>query len=538
MLANKSHTIDEGAIIHQVEKICKSEELAPKKLLCDFLSYIVSEYLAGRAEHIKGYSIAIDVFGREFDFDPGQDALVRIHAGRLRRMLELYYLKSGVGDQIRIEMPVGGYIPVFSDNGEGNALDITEPSESEMDRENLFIEPSIAILPFKNLTGDPGKDFFSLGFSEELSVELTKYEDLIVYDFIYGSDSPVSEYEYVEFINKKRARFIIEGATNQIGDKLKLLVKLSDVLSGKQIWADSYTEYLTALNIIDIQERIAREVSGIVGGEYGLIPKRLSADAKRVKPQQLDTYSAMLKFYYFQVNQTPDSALQAISALEEAVKSEKESGIAMSMLAAMHCNMYMLDSPKAENSYLKMIDLAEKGCKLDPDNLMVKVIRASIHFACDEKEHFFRIADECLKRKPTISLRLGALGFHYMLYGAWDQGKEIMDQLMVSRVGYPLYFHGATTLYYYRLGKYDRALIECDRYDVPALFWPPMFRIAILGQIGRKEHAKQSIERLYHLKPDFSEKAPFLISRFVKEEDLVDHVIQGLHKAGLEISLD
>lgn len=102
------HTIEEGTIIRQVEKICKSSEFISKKLLCDFLSYIVSEYLAGRGEKIKGYSIAIDVFGRDENFDPGQDALVRIHAGRLRRMLDLYYLRSGIDDPVRIETPLGG----------------------------------------------------------------------------------------------------------------------------------------------------------------------------------------------------------------------------------------------------------------------------------------------------------------------------------------------------------------------------------------------------------------------------------------------
>jgi len=82
-----TNTIKEHTIIQQLEKICRSPELRSKKLLCDFLSYIVSEYLAGRGEMIKGYSVGVDVFGKDEDFDPGEDALVRIHAGRLRRML-------------------------------------------------------------------------------------------------------------------------------------------------------------------------------------------------------------------------------------------------------------------------------------------------------------------------------------------------------------------------------------------------------------------------------------------------------------------
>lgn len=532
MLETSPHTIEEGTIIRQVDKICRSSEFNSKKLLCNFLSYIVSEYLAGREDKIKGYSIAIDVFGRNEDFDPGQDALVRIHAGRLRRMLDLYYLRSGSDDPVRIEIPLGGYVPHFSVR-EDPGSSILEPVQ-ETDPQQAFIEPSVAILPFKNLTGDPGKDYFAQGFSEELSIELTKYEDLIVYDFIHGSSSPVTGIEYAEFLKQKRARFVMEGAVNLMDNRIRLLAKLSDVLNGKQIWAESYTEVLTAGNLIDIQEGIAREISGIVGSEYGMILQKLSADAGRLKPQDIDTYCAVLKFYYFQANQSGESARQAFTALEKVLRQGKDPGIASALLAAMYGNRYMLDYPGSEESYRKMTALVENAYLLDPNNLMVKVIRAFIFFACNEKERFFQIAEDCLKRKPTISIRLGSLAFNYMLYGEWDRGKEIMDQLMVSGVGYPLYFHGATILYHYRLREYGRALAECGKYDVPSLFWAPMLRIAVLGQLGREDEAGPSKDLLNRLKPDFSEKARILIGRYVKEEALVDHVLEGLHKAGIK----
>jgi len=529
----RSPANEEGTIIRQVEKICLSEEFKSKRLLCDFLSYVVSEYLAGRGDKIKGYSVAIDVFGRNENFDPGQDALVRIHAGRLRRMLDLYYLRSGVDDPVRIEIPLGGYVPIFID-AKISRLHGKE-KDPEADPEEVFLEPSVAILPFQNLTGDPGMNYFAQGFSEELSVELTKYEDLIVYDFIHGTNSPVTGIAYAKFLKRKRARFVLEGSVNLTGDRVRLLVRLSDVLNGKQIWAESYSKQLTALNLIDIQESMAREISSIVGSEYGLILQRLFADANRLKPRQLDTYCAVLKFYYFQAKQSSESAIQAFSALEEAFQKEKDSGIVSALLATMHGNQYMLDSPQAEESYRKMIPLAENACKLDPNSLMVKVTRAFVHFACDEREQFFQLADECLKRKPSLSIRLGSLAFNYMLYGCWDRGKEIMDQLMVSSVGYPLYFHGGTLLYHFRLQDYESALLESDRYNVPALFWAPMLRIAVLGQLERQDQAGPSIEQLYRLKPDFSEKAPCLISRYVKEEALVNQIIDGLHKAGIDI---
>src|SRR5690349_11298269 len=78
-----------------------------------FLSYVVEETLAGRAGKLKGYSIALQVFGRDVSFDPQTDPLVRVEARRLRQALERYYLTSGREDPVRISIPKGGYVPVF-----------------------------------------------------------------------------------------------------------------------------------------------------------------------------------------------------------------------------------------------------------------------------------------------------------------------------------------------------------------------------------------------------------------------------------------
>ena len=92
-------------ICTQVDKICQSSELETKNLLCKLFRYLVNESIAGREDDIKGYTIGVDVFNKNEDFDPERDPLVRIHAGRLRRALRLYYLEKGKHDPIRIEIP-------------------------------------------------------------------------------------------------------------------------------------------------------------------------------------------------------------------------------------------------------------------------------------------------------------------------------------------------------------------------------------------------------------------------------------------------
>ncbi len=458
---------------------------------------------------------------------------MRIHAGRLRRMLDLYYLKSGCNDPVRIEMPKGSYVPVISERKDIAQISRNDPYVAG--KGISVTEPNVAVWPFKNLSGDPSEEYFSIGFSEELSIELTKYEDLTVFNcssckFTEGSGAPE------EIVQKKGIRFIIEGSVLRTTARVKLLVKLTDTKDGIQVWSERYVFELTANYLNEIEERIAKEVANILGSEYGIIPQRLTLDAHRFKPQKLDTYSAMLKYFYFLTNQTKESADQAFNSLQDALLTEPDSGIAKALLGTLYGNRFSLDYPDADQAYLKLGELVEQAAASDPNNSLIK---ASLIFKCflyNERARFFNLADQYLSIVRHNSTRMGSIAFHLALYGDWERGKHLLDGIFESGIGYPLYFHGATMLYHYREQRYKVALAEANKYDIPALFWGPMLRAAVLGKLNIRKEAQENISHLMALKPDFPEKARTLISRFVKEDELVEQLLEGLMEAGMEFT--
>lgn len=99
---------------HALAEIIASEAFARSERLRSFLSYIVDKELSGKAAHLKGYSIGIDVFGRSHGFDAGNDPLVRVQAGKLRKLLEHYYETEGAAACLRIRVPLGSYVPEYS----------------------------------------------------------------------------------------------------------------------------------------------------------------------------------------------------------------------------------------------------------------------------------------------------------------------------------------------------------------------------------------------------------------------------------------
>ena len=100
----------------QFKRILASSEFMAAKRLGQFLRYVVEQTLNGHSGNINQYTIALEAFGHGADFDPLSNPAVRILAQRLRRALDQYYLSQGSEDPIRIDIPKGGYVPVFLEN--------------------------------------------------------------------------------------------------------------------------------------------------------------------------------------------------------------------------------------------------------------------------------------------------------------------------------------------------------------------------------------------------------------------------------------
>jgi len=106
----------EADIRAALDRVVASAHLSKSPQLAAFLRFVVAETLAGRAERIKAYTIAADALGRDANFDPQNDPIVRVEAGRLRRALDHYYTDGGSNDPVVIELPRGHYVPVFRAN--------------------------------------------------------------------------------------------------------------------------------------------------------------------------------------------------------------------------------------------------------------------------------------------------------------------------------------------------------------------------------------------------------------------------------------
>ncbi len=225
--------IDEK-IVAQLDRILSSKAFRQADRLKRFLTFTVNEALAGRGEQLKEFVIGVEVFGKGPSFDPRNDPIVRVQARRLRSQLARYYQEEGHEDETLIELPKGGYTPVFR-AFRGVAPKRIEPSA-------LVSRNTILLTPFADYSPAGTLKYFCDGLAEELAHTLTSLGTIGVVSA--ACDNPA---------------MILTGSVRQSGDDLRITVNLIDAVNGHYLASESFDRKLE--NVFAIQSDVANAVA-------------------------------------------------------------------------------------------------------------------------------------------------------------------------------------------------------------------------------------------------------------------------------------
>jgi hypothetical protein len=168
--ATVTHDADKP-VRQQLDRLLASATFKQVDRLKRFLSFIVLESIGGRSTELKEYVIGVHVFGKEPSFDPRTDPIVRVQARRLRAKLVRYYQEEGASDEVIVDLPKGGYAPVFKRRETSAAAKRSIASA-------LVSRNTVSVLPFGNHGGGPALDSFCLGVREEIVHNLARFPNL------------------------------------------------------------------------------------------------------------------------------------------------------------------------------------------------------------------------------------------------------------------------------------------------------------------------------------------------------------------------
>ena len=248
-----------------------------------FLRFLVERHLEGRDSELKESVIAVEVFGRKADYDPKLDAIVRTEAVRLRARLERYYAGEGRRDPLIIELPKGGYRPVFREPAPAPDAQTPRPAWTRRiaaalvtagivtvamvwvgmvgSRARPGASPSVAVLPLENLSHDLASDYFADGLTDEIIRNLSVVDGLTVRSRTSSFALKGQRLNAFDAGRQLQADYLVEGSVLQVGERLRVNAELIRVGDDFHVWSGRFDRELA--DVFAVQDEISR---GIVNG--------------------------------------------------------------------------------------------------------------------------------------------------------------------------------------------------------------------------------------------------------------------------------
>jgi len=223
-----------------------------------FLAFITEKTLAGLAEELNGYQVATEVFKRPADFNPTADPIVRIEAGKLRRDLEIYYLKSGAGEEVRISLPRGGYIPAFQRCPREEVRGSARPLDPHGITVHALHSNQCALAQ-----AEPA-------FRAQVADRLARHPDVAVFAGpVCHSDGGLVDSETVREIGRSNGtRFILSGDAQGVDGSVVFTARLHDGATGQLLWSEDIASHPALLGeavvgrVLEVRRALAERLDG------------------------------------------------------------------------------------------------------------------------------------------------------------------------------------------------------------------------------------------------------------------------------------
>lgn len=514
-------------IFTELESVLNFHSLKNSPILSKFLRYIVEETVNENQHFIKEYSIAINVLNRSADFNSNDDAVVRIHAGRLRRILNEYYLTIGQNNSLIIDIPKGCYIPKFirkSNNREENALPIVPPHNNT--------NPIIAIFPFKSITTEQNLDLLSLMLCEELSAQLSLFDDIsVVGNFSSEMISKINQ-NIMEAAKSLGADFIITGNI-QCNDKtIQIRVNLLNSKTGEFVMTKSF-DHINIKDIHHIQNEITHSIVSEIGGYYGIIFKEIIKTSPSRITDNLSIWKGIYSYYKYQCDCTFENYWSAFRNLAEATKLHPNHATTWAMLGEFHLYGVAFAIDNDENTIEESHRCVMKSLKIDPHCQHAWHTLTAINLFKKDPEACLHSAEQCIKINPNASGHVSGVGCMLILAGYFNKGFPIMQNAIQKNPYSPWWINIGFCCYYLYKKEYKNAFLWAEKIDSEESFWDPLLKCATLSLINEDIKAKKYLSKLLALASNTPDKVQQILSNVILSKDLVTEIAEAVERIGI-----
>jgi adenylate cyclase len=432
-----------------------------------------------------------------------------------------------LGDQQvkNIERPVRTYAVRLEDGAS-----IGSENATSLEQIRVLERPSIAVLPFQNMSGDPEQEYFADGLTEDIISALSAWRSFPVISrnstFVYKG-SAVNVQQVAQDLG---VRYVLEGSVRQARKRVRISAQLIAAESDHHLWTEHYDRELE--DIFELQDEIAQRIAAIIEPELG------KAERNRTmlrQPMNFDAWECYQRATSFLYEFTAQGNVKAREMFERAIQLDLSYSQAYSGLALTHQrDLFLGYAESRDRSLAEFRQAARRAVALDEtDSFAHRVIGL---FYLWERNFDIAIAhgEKALKLNPSDGISHIQLGIALSYSGNPERGISSIERGLQLNPHDPRQFVYCTYLADACLiaNRYDDS-IEAARTAVrlrPDFLEPRLVRASALGHLGKFEDAEAELEECRRLNPDFAE--PSASWRGYRGPQNLEHLFEGLRKAG------
>ena len=386
-------------------------------------------------------------------------------------------------------------------------------------------QPSIAVLPFSNMSAEAEQDFFSDGISEDIITELGRYKELFV---IARSSSFAFKNTVIDSREVGRmlgVRYLLQGSVRKMGHRIRVTAQLVDTVRATQVWADRYDREV--IDLFDLQDELTRSIVSTVRGRVeATIVERVA-----YKPiGNLSAYECVVRAQALIHQYTQSSMAEARILLESGIALDPGMARAMGWLAyadAYESLCFQLTAAKLDGP----IRLAEMGLAVDSnDNRCHLALGIACLFrkAFEKARHHLTKASEL---NPNDDLSMIEWARYLMYTNDAPQATEQVRRAMRQNPFHPNWYWNVLGRCLHTAKQYQAAIDAWEQMDA-LHYWHHAYLAACHAQLGRLGIARSHAARVIALKPDFS-IALFMSVHPYRDLGVWQDFFEGYRKAGL-----
>jgi adenylate cyclase len=392
-------------------------------------------------------------------------------------------------------------------------------------------KPSIAVLPFDNLSNDASQEYFADGLTEQIISTLSKISSLFVIarnsTFTYKG-KPVKVKEVSEELG---VRNVLEGSVQKSGDRVRITAQLVDAVKGNYLWSETYDRDLK--DIFALQDEITKKIL------IALQVKLTRGEQARVWAKGTDNLEAYLKYlqardYTLQANIESNALAQQMA--EEAISSDPDYANAYVTLGRTHFFGVFLGASKSpKDSIAKAIELTKKALSLDDSSADAHSLLGVLYTVIRQHDKGVAEAERAVVLDPNYATAHQRLGWVLRCAGRPDEAiSAIKKAIRLNPFPPAIYYHNLTLAFLYA-GQCEKAIEACEKAlhrETDNLFAHLSATVAY-SMCGMEEEARETAAGLLRLNPKFNTKYYAKKLPYKNQTD-TDRFIGALQKAGLK----